>query len=163
MKAAEKKTAKKKSASKAPEPNTAAETRAAYPHLMPIQTRWADNDIYAHVNNVVYYSYFDTVVNNYLMEKGGLDPFKGQAVGFAVETMCRFFAPIAHPQKIEAGLRVGRLGTSSVRYEIGIFRKGRRHAVAAGHFVHVFVDRESGRPTPLPPRIRRALARLAVG
>lgn len=146
----------------AAESRTEPVTRAAYPHLMAIQTRWADNDIYAHVNNVVYYSYFDTVVNNYLIEKGGLDPFKGNVVGFAVETMCRFFAPIAHPQKIEAGLRVGRLGTSSVRYEIGIFRKGRRQAVAAGHFVHVFVDRKSGRPTPLPPRIRRALARLVV-
>jgi acyl-CoA thioester hydrolase len=139
---------------------SAPETRARYRHFMPLQTRWADNDIYGHVNNVTYYAYFDTVINCYLIEKGGLDIADGTVVGFAVETMCRYVKPIAYPDALEAGLRVGHLGRSSVRYEVGIFRKGDKTAAAQGHFVHVFVDRAFGRPVPLPPRIRKALERI---
>lgn len=137
-----------------------AETRARYVHFMPLQTRWADNDIYGHVNNVTYYAYFDTVINCYLIERGGLDISGGDVVGFAVETKCRFLKPLAYPDALEAGLRIGHLGRSSVRYEVGIFRKGEREPAAAGHFVHVFVDRKTGRPVPLPARIRRALERI---
>ncbi len=140
----------------------AAVTRQDYPHLLPIQTRWMDNDVYGHVNNVTYYSYFDTVVNCYLIDHGGLDIRDGRVVGFAVETACRFFKPVAYPDKLEAGLRVGKLGNSSVLYEIAIFKDGEAEAAAAGHFVHVFVDRESDRPTPIPVPIRQALEPLAV-
>jgi len=136
------------------------ETRAAYPHILPIQTRWMDNDIYGHVNNVTYYSYFDTVVNSYLIDVGGLDIHDGTVVGFAVETTCRFFKPVAFPEKLAAGLRVGKLGNSSVRYEIAIFKDGEDTAAAAGHFVHVFVDRRTDRPTPVPAAIRRALEKI---
>jgi len=138
------------------------ETRAAYPHILPIQTRWMDNDIYGHVNNVTYYSYFDTVVNSYLIDVGGLDIHDGTVVGFAVETTCRFFKPVAFPEKLAAGLRVGKLGNSSVRYEIAIFKDGEDTAAAAGHFVHVFVDRRTDRPTPVPVAIRSALEKLLV-
>ena len=139
------------------------DTRDAYPHILPIQTRWADNDVYGHVNNVTYYSYFDTVVNCYLIEAGGLDIHGSTAVGYAVETQCRFFKPVAYPDKLEAGLRVGKLGNSSVRYEIAIFRTGEDGAAAAGSFVHVFVDRVTDRPTPVPAAIRAALEKLVVG
>ncbi|MEP0338967.1 MAG: thioesterase family protein [Alphaproteobacteria bacterium] len=139
------------------------ETRAAYPHILPIQTRWMDNDIYGHVNNVTYYSYFDTVVNSYLIDVGGLDIHDGTVVGFAVETTCRFFKPVAFPEQLAAGLRVGKLGNSSVRYEIAIFKDGEDTAAAAGHFVHVFVDRRTDRPTPVPAAIRAALEKLVVG
>ncbi|MEK7245464.1 MAG: thioesterase family protein [Pseudomonadota bacterium] len=143
-----------------PSGNPAPETRARYPYFMPLQTRWADNDIYGHVNNVTYYAYFDTVINCYLIEKGGLDISGGDVVGFAVETMCRYLKPLAYPDALEAGLRVGHLGRSSVRYEVGIFRRGENEVAAAGHFVHVFVDRQTGRPVALPPGIRRALERI---
>ena len=142
---------------------TTPETRDAYPHILPIQTRWMDNDIYGHVNNVTYYSYFDTVVNRYLIDAGGLDIHDGTVVGFAVETTCRFFRPVAFPEKLAAGLRVGKLGNSSVRYEIAIFKDGDDTAAAAGHFVHVFVDRATDRPTPVPAAIRAALEKLVVG
>ena len=142
---------------------TSPETRDAYPHFLPIQTRWMDNDIYGHVNNVTYYSYFDTVVNSYLIDVGGLDIHDGTVVGFAVETTCRFFKPVAFPEKLAAGLRVGKLGNSSVRYEIGIFKDGEDTAAAAGHFVHVFVDRATDRPTPVPAPIRKALEKLVAG
>jgi acyl-CoA thioester hydrolase len=142
---------------------TTPETRAAYPHILAIQTRWMDNDIYGHVNNVTYYSYFDTVVNSYLIDAGGLDIHDGSVVGFAVETTCRFFKPVAFPDRLAAGLRVGKLGNSSVRYEIAIFRDGEDMAAAAGHFVHVFVDRATDRPTPVPAAIRAALEKLVVG
>ncbi|PIW29524.1 MAG: thioesterase [Rhodospirillales bacterium CG15_BIG_FIL_POST_REV_8_21_14_020_66_15] len=138
------------------------ETRTTYPHILPIQTRWMDNDIYGHVNNVTYYSYFDTVVNCYLIDQGGLDIQDGAVVGFAVETSCRFFKPVAYPEKLAAGLRVGRLGNSSVRYEIAIFKEGEDTAAAAGHFVHVFVDRTTDKPTPIPAPIRAALEKIAV-
>jgi acyl-CoA thioester hydrolase len=139
-----------------------AETRDRYPHMLTIQTRWSDNDIYGHVNNVTYYSYFDTVVNCYLIEEGGLDIAEGSHIGIAVETMCRFRKPIAYPEAVDAGLRVGKLGSSSVRYEIGIFRKNEAEAAAFGHFVHVFVDRETNGPVPIPAPIRGALERILV-
>lgn len=135
--------------------------RADYRHFLAIPTRWMDNDIYGHVNNVVYYSYFDTVVNEYLIAKGGLDIHRGGVIGLVVETMCRYFQPLAFPDVIEAGLRVGRLGRTSVRYEVAIFRRGEDAAVAAGHFVHVYVDRTTRRPVPLPESLREALTRLA--
>lgn len=135
-------------------------SRADYRHHLAIATRWMDNDVYGHVNNVVYYSFFDTVINRYLIEQGGLDIHLGPVIGLAVDTACRFARPIAFPQVIDACLRVAHLGTSSVRYEIGIFVQGDDACAAHGHFVHVFVDRASRKPTPLPPRLRSALEAL---
>jgi len=138
------------------------ETRDRYPHFLSIQTRWSDNDIYGHVNNVTYYSYFDTVVNCFLIDQGGLDIQTGGVIGMAVETMCKFNKPLAYPEVLEAGLRVGRLGNSSVRYEIGIFQEGAANAAAMGHFVHVFVDRATSKSAPIPDAIRSALERIKV-
>lgn len=138
------------------------ETRAAYRHFLAIPTRWMDNDIYGHVNNVVYYSYFDTVINEYLIREGGLDIAGGATIGLAVETFCRFHQPLAFPEVVDAGLRVGKLGNTSVRYEIGLFRQGRDEPAASGHFVHVFVDRRTRRPAAMPPGIRACLERLAL-
>ncbi len=121
-----------------------------------------DNDIYGHVNNVVYLSYFDTVVNEHLMREGGLDIHHGPAIGLVVETSCRFHSPLAFPDVIDAGLRVAKLGTSSVRYDIALFRQGDAEPAASGHFVHVWVDRVHRRPTPIPPAVRAALAGLVV-
>jgi acyl-CoA thioester hydrolase len=134
--------------------------RSAYRHFLVIQTRWMDNDVYGHVNNAVYYSYFDTVINRYLIEHGGLDIHNGTVIGIAIETMCRFHKPIAYPEVFEAGLGVGHLGTSSVRYELGLFAAGEEEARAEGHFVHVFVDRASMRPVAMPGRVRQALTDL---
>ncbi len=136
------------------------ERRDHYPHRLAIGTRWMDNDVYGHVNNVVYYSYFDTVINEYLIRAGGLDIHRGDTIGLAIETTCRFHRPLAFPDGVDAGLRVGKLGNSSVRYEIGLFRAGEEEPAAIGHFVHVFVDRLSRRPVSIPPAIRAALARL---
>ncbi|MCC7272797.1 MAG: acyl-CoA thioesterase [Alphaproteobacteria bacterium] len=141
---------------------TVIERRAAYGHFRLVPTRWMDNDVYGHVNNVVYYSYFDTVVNLYLIHEGGLDFHAAPVIGIVAESMCRFRRALAYPEVIEAGLRVGRLGNSSVRYEIALFRQGDDEAAADGHFVHVFVDRQTRRPTPIPPVMRAALARIAV-
>ncbi len=138
------------------------ETRDRYPHFLSIQTRWSDNDIYGHVNNVTYYSYFDTVVNCFLIDQGGLDIQADGVIGVVVETMCKFNKPLAYPEVLEAGLRVGKLGKSSVRYEIGIFQEGATDAAAMGHFVHVFVDRATGQPVPIPDAIRSALERIKV-
>ena len=138
------------------------ETRAAYSHFLAIPTRWMDNDVYGHVNNVVYYSYFDTVINEYLIREGGLDIAGGATIGLAVETFCRFHRELTFPEVIDAGLRVGKLGNTSVRYEIGLFRQGEAQPAATGHFVHVFVDRETRRPAPLPAGIRACLERLAI-
>ena len=135
-------------------------TRANYPILHEMPTRWLDNDIYGHVNNVNYYSFFDTAIANYLMAEGGLDPWRDQVVGFCVESGCRFHRGIRYPDRVTAGLRVARLGRSSVRYEIGIFRGDELEASAEGHFVHVFVDRASVRAAPIPEPIRAALSRL---
>ncbi len=134
--------------------------RDEYRHFLSIPTRWMDNDVYGHVNNVVYYSYFDTVVNRYLIEAGVLDFRDGAVIGLVVETTCRYFQPLAFPEVIDAGLRVSRLGRSSVRYEIAIFRRGENEAAASGHFVHVYVDRASRRPVPLPGDLRAALVRI---
>jgi len=136
------------------------EARAAYRHFQPLSTRWMDNDVYGHVNNVVYYAYFDTVVNAYLVAEGGLDPEQGEVIGLCVESGCSYLAPATFPDALEGGLRVGNLGRSSVRYEVGIFRPGEGTASAQGYFVHVFVDRHTRRPVELPPRIRSALERL---
>ena len=141
-------------------------TRDGYHHLVDVETRWADNDLYGHVNNATYYAYFDTVVNNYLIEQGGLDIFTGPVIGVAVETMCRFRQSVAYPDIIEIGLSVGKLGNSSVRYDLAVFRKGAsdgaEQAVASGHFVHVFVDRATNKPVPVPTSVRAALERLTV-
>lgn len=136
--------------------------RGDYRHFQPITTRWHDNDIYGHVNNVVYYSYFDSAVNAYLIERGGLDIHEGGVVGFVVSSSCDYFASIAFPDRIEVGLRVGTLGNSSVQYELAIFKQGDEEACAAGRFVHVFVDRESNRPVPIPETLRGALAELVA-
>lgn len=135
-------------------------TRSDYRQFYPISTRWSDNDIYGHVNNVTYYSYFDTAANRYLIEEGGLDISDGTVVGYVVSSGCEYHAPITYPEPIEAGLRVDRLGTSSVRYGIGIFRQGEDRAAANGHFVHVFVDRTADRSVPIPQPLRAALERL---
>jgi acyl-CoA thioester hydrolase len=119
-----------------------------------------DNDVYGHVNNVVYYAYFDTVINRFLIEEGGLSITEGAVIGLCVESHCRYQRPLAFPEEVDAGLRVAHLGRSSVRYEIGIFRRGEEEAAADGFFVHVFVDRQTRRSTPLPPAIRKALERI---
>ena len=136
------------------------ETRAAYLRFESVPTRWMDNDVYGHVNNVVYYAYFDTVINRYLIAEGGLDIAAGPVIGLCVESHCEYFAPVSYPQILDAGMRVGKLGRSSVRYEIGIFAPGDEQAAAQGHFVHVFVDRETRRPTDLPAPLRASLERL---
>ena len=141
---------------------TTPDTREAYHHYQQIPTRWMDNDVYGHVNNVVYYSYFDTVVNQYLIEQGVLDIGKSTVIGLVVETQCEYFASIAFPDVVHAGLRVAKLGNSSVRYEIGLFRNDERSAAAQGHFVHVYVDRATRRSTPLPAEIRAALQKIAL-
>lgn len=138
--------------------------RSAYPHFLPIPTRWMDNDVYGHVNNVVYYSYFDTVVNEYLIRAGVLDFEHGATIGLVVETQCNYFAPLVFPERVEAGLRVVRLGTSSVRYQVGLFKEGEDQPAAQGHFVHVYVyvDRLTRRPVTLPAELRAALEPLTV-
>jgi acyl-CoA thioester hydrolase len=136
--------------------------RTAYHHFLPITTRWMDNDVYGHVNNVVYYSYFDTVVNEYLIRAGVLDVEHGETIGLVVETQCNYFAPLVFPERIEAGLRVARLGSTSVRYEVGLFKEGEMLPAAQGHFVHVYVDRGTRRPVALPDRLREVLEGLVV-
>lgn len=136
--------------------------RAAYAHFDRITTRWMDNDVYQHVNNVVYYSYFDTAVNRLLIERGVLDIASGTVVGLVVETQCRYYRPISFPDVVAAGVRVAHLGRSSVRYEIGLFRNDEDEAAAEGHFVHVYVDRASTRPVTLPEDLRAVLQTLVV-
>jgi acyl-CoA thioester hydrolase len=136
--------------------------RDAYLMFSPVQTRWMDNDIYGHVNNVVYYSYFDTVINRFLIAEGGLDIERGSVIGVVAESHCRYSSGLAFPMDIDAGLLVSKLGRSSVRYEIGLFSAGSAIAAAEGWFVHVFVDRATRRPVPIPDRLRGALARLFV-
>ena len=131
--------------------------RTAFSFVVPIQTRWADNDVYGHVNNVVYYAYFDTAIAALIMGEDGLDPLADDVVGVAVETGCRFHRSVAFPDRLSAGVGIGHLGNSSARYVIGIFKDDEPLAVADGHFVHVFVDRRSQRPVPIPPKIRRRL------
>jgi len=134
--------------------------RAAYRRFVPLTTRWLDNDVYGHLNNVVYYSLFDTAVNGVLIAEGALDPRGGDVIGFVAETGCTFFVPLAFPQPLEAGIRVARIGASSVRYEIGIFAAAAEETAARGHFVHVYVDRATRRPVALPGRLRAILKEL---
>ena len=133
----------------------------AYPHRRAIPTRWKDNDVYGHVNNVEYYSFFDTVINAWLIEEGGLDIHRGPVIGLCAESQCAFHAPIEFPATVQAALRVAHLGRSSVRYEIGLFADAEA-PVATGWFVHVFVDRAERRAVEIPPPIRAALERLVV-
>jgi acyl-CoA thioester hydrolase len=136
------------------------EPRSAYKAFRSIGTRWMDNDAYGHVNNVVYYSWFDTAVNAYLIEHGVLDIHHGQAIGLVVETQCNYFSPLAFPQTVEAGLRVARLGHSSVRYEVALFAQDQDLCAARGHFVHVYVDRVSRRPVSLADPLKQLLETL---
>ena len=132
-----------------------------YKHTLTIPTRWYDNDVYGHVNNVQYYAFFDTIINEYLINTGGLDILNGDAIGLCAESQCKFTAALVFPEAVSAGLRVGHLGTSSVKYEIGLY--GADHTPAAtGWFVHVFVDRASRRPVPIPDSIRGALEAIAT-
>lgn len=135
--------------------------RRNFPVFYAISTRWMDNDVYGHVNNVTYYSYFDSAINRYLIEEGGLDIHDGSVVGFVVSSNCQFRKPVAYPDALEAGLRVVKTGNSSVTYEVGIFRQGDKEAAAVGQVVHVFVDRDSNASTPIPGDLRSALERIS--
>ena len=135
--------------------------RADFRYFLEIPTRWMDNDVYGHVNNVVYYSWFDTVINRYLIAEGGLDIGSGNVIGVCVESQCRYLQSVTYPESVDAGLRVGKLGRSSVRYEVGIFRGEQLSAI--GHFVHVFVDRGTRKPVAVPAGLRAALEKLRVG
>ncbi len=140
----------------------APEPRSAYPVFWTIPTRWEDNDTYGHVNNVVYYSWFDTAVNAHLIEQGALDIHHGDTIGLVIETQCNYFAPLAFPQVIEAGIRVAKMGSSSVRYEIGLFAQGEDLCAARGHFVHVYVDKDNRRPVKaLPQKLKTVLETLS--
>ncbi len=139
-----------------------AELRSAFKVFRRIDTRWMDNDVYGHVNNVVYYSWFDTAVNAHLIEQGALDIHHGETIGLVIETQCNYFAPLAFPQVIEAGIRVAKMGSSSVRYEIGLFAQGEDLCAARGHFVHVYVDKENRRPVKaLPLKLKTVLETLS--
>ena len=135
---------------------------ATYPHRLAIPSRWNDNDSYGHVNNVVYYSYFDTVINQYLISAGGLDIAGGPVIGLCAESHCEFHGAISFPETVEAGLRVAHLGRTSVRYEIALYAPGAAEPAATGWFVHVFVDREQRRPAAIPAPLRAALERLVA-
>ncbi|MDB5821064.1 MAG: 1,4-dihydroxy-2-naphthoyl-CoA hydrolase [Rhizobacter sp.] len=139
----------------------APEPRAAFKVFEAVGTRWGDNDVYGHVNNVVYYAMFDTAVNRYLIEAAALDIHAGEVIGLVVETHCNYFAPIEFPQTIDIGIRVGHRGSSSVRYEIGVFAAGAPMSAACGHFIHVYVDRATRRPATLPDALKAALDRLS--
>jgi len=134
--------------------------RTDYRYFQPITTRWMDNDLYGHVNNVTYYSYFDTVANHFLIHEGGLDIVTAPVIGYVVSSNCQYRKPLTYPQPIEAAMRTDRLGSSSVTYGIGIFAEGDDEVSAYGQFVHVFVERASNRPVPIPEPIRTALERI---
>ena len=136
--------------------------RDDYRHFLPIVTRWLDNDLYGHINNVIYYSFFDTVVNRYLIEGGFLDLARSEVIGLVVETGCRYAKAIAFPEPVTAGLRVAHMGKTSVRYEVALFRGDEDDAAAEGHFIHVYVERATRRPTPLPEPLRNLLTPLLV-
>lgn len=140
-----------------PKPDTA----DRYRYFVPITTRWSDNDVYGHVNNVTYYSYFDTAANHYLIREGGLDIERSPVIGIVVESQCHYHAPLTYPQALRAGLRVDKLGNRSVTYGIAIFAEGSDTAAAQGHFAHVFVDRATRRPVAIPEALRAALGRIA--
>jgi acyl-CoA thioester hydrolase len=139
-----------------------AETAEHYRYFLPITTRWMDNDVYGHINNVTYYSYFDTVANHYLIHEGGLDILSSPIIGLVVESQCTYRAPLAYPDRLRAGLRVNKLGNRSVTYGIAIFKEGEDQAAAQGYFVHVFVDRQSRKAVAIPDRLRVALERITV-
>ena len=136
--------------------------RDSYRFFYSLTTRWADNDVYGHVNNVIYYSYFDSVANRYLIEEGGLNIGTGEVVGYVVSSGCEYHSPITYPEEIEAGLRADKLGNSSVKYGIAIFRKGESSAVAHGYFVHVFVNRDEQKSAPIPDNLRSALEKIKI-
>jgi acyl-CoA thioester hydrolase len=147
--------------SSAPTSRPQSESRNTFKVFRRIDTRWMDNDVYGHVNNVVYYSWFDTAVNAHLIEQGALDIHHGETIGLVIETQCNYFAPLAFPQTIEAGIRVAKLGSSSVRYEIGLFAQGEDLCAARGYFVHVYVDKENRRPVKaLPLKLKTVLETL---
>ena len=137
-----------------------AKKRSDFNHFHTITTRWMDNDAYGHVNNVVYYSWFDTAVNAHLIEQGVLDIHQGETIGLVIETQCNYFAPLAFPQTVEAGIRVAKLGSSSVRYEVGLFAEGEPMTAAKGHFIHVYVNSATRRPVPLPANLKAVLEQL---
>ncbi len=143
-----------------PAPRATPQPRSAYKAFVPITTRWMDNDVYGHVNNVVFYSWFDTAVNGYLIQQGVLDIHHGGTIGLVVETQCSYFAPVSFPQAVTAGIRVAHRGTSSVRYEVGLFADDAQLANACGHFVHVYVDRATRRPVALPDILKNLLETL---
>lgn len=136
--------------------------RDGYRYFQRVTTRWMDNDVYGHVNNALYYAFFDTAINQYLIAEGGLDISAGTVIAFAAESQCQYLRPLAFPEMLDVGLRVGKLGNSSVRYELAIFKHGDPLAAAAGYFVHVFVNRETQKPAPIPTAIRAALERLLL-
>ena len=136
--------------------------REEYGYVQAVTSRWMDNDLYGHVNNAHYYSFFDTVVNRYLVEVGGLDIHRGPVVGYVVASACEYFAPVAYPDLLEVGVRVDKLGSSSVTYGVALFQAGDAVARAAGTMVHVFVDRAASQPTPIPARLREALQELVA-
>ena len=138
----------------------APEPRSGYKVFRAISTRWMDNDAYGHVNNVVYYSWFDTAVNAFLIEQGALDIHHSDTIGLVIETRCNYFSPLAFPQTVDAGIRVARLGSSSVRYEVGLFAQGEELTAAKGHFIHVYVDKANRRPVPLPTQLTSVLEKL---
>ncbi|MBI2728790.1 MAG: acyl-CoA thioesterase [Polaromonas sp.] len=138
-----------------------AEPRSAFKAFRPIGTRWSDNDVYGHVNNVVYYSWFDTAINGLLIDRGAIDIHAGKVIGLVIETQCNYFAPLAFPENVVAGIRVAHIGSSSVRYEVGLFPEDAAQTCAArGHFIHVYVDRDTRRPVPLPPELLSVLETL---
>lgn len=139
-----------------------AETPDHYRYFLPITTRWMDNDVYGHINNVTYYSYFDTVANHYLIHEGGLDILSSPIIGLVVESQCTYRAPLAYPDRLRAGLRVNKLGNRSVTYGIAIFKEDEDQAAAHGYFVHVFVDRQSRKAVAMPDHLRAALERITV-
>lgn len=143
-----------------PATRPAPEPRSGYKAFRAIGTRWMDNDAYGHVNNVVYYSWFDTTVNAYLIEQGALDIYHSDTIGLVIETQCNYFSPLAFPQTVDAGIRVARLGSSSVRYEVGLFAQGEELTAAKGHFIHVYVDKANRRPVPLPTQLTSVLEKL---
>jgi acyl-CoA thioester hydrolase len=143
-----------------PATRTIPEPRSAYKIFIPITTRWMDNDVYGHVNNVVFYSWFDSAVNGYLISQGVLDIHQGNTIGLVVETQCNYFAPISFPQAVTVGIRVAHLGVSSVRYEVSVFADNATLASACGHFVHVYVDKTNRRPTTLPDNLKNLLETL---
>lgn len=136
--------------------------RSDFPRFVTLSTRWMDNDIYGHVNNVNYYSYFDTAVNSFLIEQGVLDIHQGEIVAFVVETGCKYYGPVAFPDTVSIGFRVVKVGNSSVSYQLALYRNGDQLPAAAGHFTHVYVDRSSGRPVSIPEAVRRVLSTIAV-